>query len=207
MNTRGRNVYCLSTYFHTGMLTPVDWRCPQPKEKCSFYLWQEHEAKAKEYHKAAERSLPRTPSKANICSYLEETPSTRKRAAKDSTNSEADLTHPSEPAAKAIRRSIFSTPGQQPNDRPGGGAASLPTPDSRPHTCTGKRRAFHVHLLQSRDTSPTPVRSGDAGLKPDEDTNTFKSVLELLRDNGLNPDRSAREMLRYLITSKVFRDT
>jgi hypothetical protein len=74
----------LAPISHTGMLTPVDWRCPRPNKKCSFYLWQEHEAEAKECHKAAECSVPRTPTKANICSYLEEMPSTRKRAAKDS---------------------------------------------------------------------------------------------------------------------------
>jgi hypothetical protein len=88
-----------------------------------------------------------------------------------------------------------------------GGAASLPTPDSRPYTYTGKRRASHLHLRQSRDTSPTPVRSMDAGLKPDEDTNTFKAVLELLRNDGFDPEPSTREKLRYLITPKVFRDT
>jgi hypothetical protein len=101
MNTRGRNVCCPSTYFHTGMLTPVDWRCPRPEEKCSFYLWQEHEAEVKEYHKAAECSVPRTPTKANIRSYLKEMPSTRKRAAKDSTNGEADKdTYGQSPASK-----------------------------------------------------------------------------------------------------------
>lgn len=187
------------------------WRCPRPKEKCTFYLWLEHEAEAKEHHKAAECPMPQTPTKADIRSYLERTPSTtlnRKRAAKDSTNSEIDEDtydySPAESAAKATRRSIFSTPGQQPT-RPKSDATSLPTPDSRPYT--GKRRASRLNLLQPLDASPTPVRSRDASLKPDEDTNTFTSVLELLRDDGFEPDRSAREMLRYLITSKVFRDT
>jgi hypothetical protein len=86
------------------MLTLVDWRCLLPKEKCPFYLWQEHEAEAKEYHKAAEGSVPRTPTKANIRSYLEKTSSTklnRKRAAKDSTNSEVDEdTYGQSPAGK-----------------------------------------------------------------------------------------------------------
>ena len=104
------------------------------------------------------------------------------------------MKQPSEPAAKATRRSIFSTPGQQPTDGPGGGAASLLTPDSRPYTDTGKRRASPVHLLQSRDTTPTPVRSKDAGLKPDEDTNTFKPVLELLRNDGLDPETRLRDL-------------
>jgi hypothetical protein len=80
---------CPSTYFHTGMLTPVVWKCPRFEKQCTFHLWQEHEAEAKKYHKATECSVPRTPTKADIRPYLEETPSTklnRERVAKDITN-------------------------------------------------------------------------------------------------------------------------
>jgi hypothetical protein len=150
------------------MLIPIDWRYGT----CTFYLWQEHEAEAKEYHKAAECSVPRTPTKADIRSYLEETPSTKldRKMAKDVTNrevgedisdrnlagkdsspqttllSDEQLTQSSEPAAKATR-TIFSTPGQQPTDGSGGGAVSLTTPDSRSHIYTGKRRASYFHSL------------------------------------------------------------